>query len=62
MRPARTANWDIIQTLCLDDIHDTRKSAEACGLCRAVLCSLCGTDRHYTSDGHDLSDPRYWGV
>lgn len=60
-RPIRTANWNV-RDLCREDTHDTRKSAEECGVCHAILCSICGTDRHHTSDGHDLSDPRYWGV
>jgi len=60
-RPARTANWDVWD-LCPDDTHDTRKSAQECGLCRAVLCDICGTDYHYTSDGHDLNWPGYWGI
>ena len=61
MRSARTANWDV-RDLCPNDTHDTRKSADKCEVCGAILCELCYTDSHYTSDGHDLSDPRYWGV
>ena len=48
--------------LCMDGDHDIRVSATECGRCGVVLCDLCGSDEHYTSDGHDLSDPRYWGV
>lgn len=62
MRPNRTANMDILNRICPDDIHDTHISAEECSECGAILCAICGTDRHYTSDGHDLNDPRYWGV
>lgn len=60
-RPARTANWDV-RDLCPNDEHDQRKDFEKCGICHAVLCTICGTDYHFTSDGHDLNDPRYWGV
>lgn len=61
MRPARTANWNIAN-LCLNDEHDIRKSAEKCGNCQAILCAICGTDYHYTGDGHDLNLPQYWGI
>lgn len=61
MRPARTANWNI-RDLCPDDIHNNRKSAEECDDCRCVLCAICGTDRHHTSEGHDLNWPGYWGI
>jgi hypothetical protein len=62
MRPLRTANLDILHRLCPDDIHNQSKDFEKCSDCGAVLCTICGTDRHYTGDGHDLNDPRYWGV
>jgi hypothetical protein len=57
----RKANSDI-KNLCPNDEHDIRKSASHCGACGADLCELCGTDAHFTSDGHDLSHPAYWGV
>lgn len=57
----RKANGDI-KNLCPNDTHDQAKDFEKCGRCGAQLCTLCGTDAHYTSDGHDLSNPRYWGV
>lgn len=60
-RPARTANLNI-RDLCPNDEHDQRKDFEKCGICHATLCTLCGTDRHFTSEGHDLDRPEYWGV
>lgn len=64
MRTKRQANHELRLTgkLCPNDDHDIAKSATECGKCGAILCDLCMTDAHYTSDGHDLSDPRYWGV
>lgn len=58
---ARLAN-DEIENLCPNDNHSIRKSAEICDICHAILCSLCGTDKHYTSQGHDLNNPAYWGI
>lgn len=51
-----------IKDLCLNYEHDVRVSAQQCGKCGAVLCDICMSDQHYTGDGHDLNDPRYWGV
>ena len=42
--------------------HDIGQSATECGRCGVALCDLCGSDQHFTGDGHDLSSPRYWGV
>lgn len=55
------ANSDI-RNLCPNDQHDQAKSFDRCGRCGADLCQLCGTDSHFTSDGHDLSHPSLWGV
>jgi hypothetical protein len=49
-------------TKCAPDAHDIRRSATECGRCGAHLCELCGSDAHATHEGHDLSNPRYWGV
>lgn len=57
----RTPNSDI-SNLCANDQHDQAKSFDRCGRCGADLCQLCGTDSHFTSDGHDLSHPSLWGV
>lgn len=47
---------------CLQGEHDYSKSAIKCARCGADLCDLCMADDHFVSEGHDLSDPRYWGV
>jgi len=33
-----------------------------CTKCGIELCELCGSDEHFVGDGHNLNDPRYWGV
>jgi hypothetical protein len=50
------------QGKCPDGEHDIRVSASKCGKCGIDLCELCGSDEHFTSEGHDLSRPEYWGV
>lgn len=47
---------------CPNGEHDIAESAQKCGRCGIVLCELCGSDEHFTSEGHDLSNPAYWGV
>ena len=42
--------------------HDISQSATTCGRCGVVLCDLCGSDQHFTGQGHDLSRPEYWGI
>jgi len=42
--------------------HDIGESATKCGVCGVVLCDLCQSDEHFVGEGHDLNNPRYWGV
>jgi hypothetical protein len=53
---------DYVTNPCPSGEHDIRKSFEKCGRCGCDLCTLCGSDLHFVSDGHNLNDPRYWGV
>jgi len=41
--------------------HDPADPSK-CVRCGAQLCDICMADDHRTSEGHDLNDPRYWGV
>lgn len=45
-----------------DDHEHSADDLTECSDCGAFLCELCGSDQHSTSEGHDLSNPRYWGV
>lgn len=42
--------------------HPNTVDTGECPDCGAFTCELCGSDQHSTSEGHDLSNPRYWGV
>jgi hypothetical protein len=42
--------------------HSTQISASKCDICGVDLCDLCGSDEHFVGEGHDLNNPRYWGV
>jgi hypothetical protein len=61
LRTPRTPREMVANPCRLDD-HDTNESAQCCGRCGVVLCDLCGSDEHFTSQGHDLSHPAYWGI
>lgn len=45
-----------------DDHEHNPNDTTECRDCGAFLCELCGSDQHSTGEGHDLSNPRYWGV
>ena len=57
-----TSPRTLVTDPCPPDEHDISESAFRCGRCGVVLCDICGSDEHFTGDGHDLSNPRYWGV
>ena len=55
-----TPNIPAFVTFTTDCDHPNGDSE--CTKCGAFLCDICRSDEHSTSDGHDLSNPRYWGV
>lgn len=57
----RPVNADI-ENKCPDGEHDTNLVNGCCPRCGALLCDICLSDKHRTGEGHDLNNPRYWGV
>ena len=60
LRARRIARGELLAE-CAIDGHDMSKT-HTCVRCGKDLCEICGSDEHRTSEGHDLNNPRYWGV
>jgi hypothetical protein len=56
-----TGPLSFVESPCVGS-HDIGESATKCGVCGVVLCDLCQSDEHFVGEGHDLNNPRYWGV